>query len=178
VTLTAHLSIHLARRLFLCKFSELTLTFIAHLPNFSLSLCHASNATYKIPHQYKTKRINYTFEYFNLCSSRKRERTRRIPDPTVASFPSVCLLLHLPWMTFWLFVSFPYIYIYIYIYMGVIQNDCRGFNNLIIRCYSPGHLVLQMQPHVISFPQVSRNWRYESEPPLKPSPLTCYKQCG
>ena len=60
---------------------------------------------------------------------------------------------------------------------------------LMIRCYSPGHLVLQMQPHVISFygvtwrirfiflffPQVSRNWRYESEPPLKPSPLTCYK---
>ena len=45
----------------------------------------------------------------------------------------------------------------------VIQNDCRGFNNC--------HLVLQMQPHVISFygvtsrisfmfllfPQVSRN---------------------
>ena len=43
-----------------------------------------------------------------------------------------------------------------------------------------------MYPHVISFygftsrirfmfllvPQVSRNWRYESEPPLKPSPLT------
>ena len=41
----------------------------------------------------------------------------------------------------------------------------------VIRCYSPGHLVLQMQPHVISFygvtsrirfmfllfPQVSRN---------------------
>ena len=24
--------------------------------------------------------------------------------------------------------------------------------------------------------QVSRNWRYESEPPLKPSPLTCYRQ--
>ena len=49
-----------------------------------------------------------------------------------------------------------------------------------------------MQPHVIAFygvtsrirfmfllfPQVSRNWRYESEPPLKPSPLTCYKQFG
>jgi len=66
----------------------------------------------------------------------------------------------------------------------VILNDCRGFNNC--------HLVLQMQPHVISFygvrsrirfmfllfPQVSRNWRYESEPPLKPSPLTCYKQFG
>jgi len=64
----------------------------------------------------------------------------------------------------------------------VIRNDCQGFNNLI----------LQMQPHVISvygvksrisfmfllFPQVSQNWRYESEPPLKPSPLTCYKQFG
>ena len=27
----------------------------------------------------------------------------------------------------------------------VIKNDCQGFNN------SPGHLVLQMQPHVIPF---------------------------
>jgi len=66
----------------------------------------------------------------------------------------------------------------------VIRNDCRSFNNC--------HLVLQMQPHVISFygvtsrirfmfllsPQVSWNWRYEWEPPLKPSPLTCYKQFG
>jgi len=66
----------------------------------------------------------------------------------------------------------------------VIRNDCRGSNNC--------HLVLQMQPHVISFygvtsgirlmfllfPQVSRNWRYESEPPLKPSTLTCCKQFG
>jgi len=64
------------------------------------------------------------------------------------------------------------------------RNDCRGFNNC--------HLVLQMQPHMISFcgvasrirfmfllfPQISRNWRYESEPPLKPSPLTSYKQFG
>jgi len=70
----------------------------------------------------------------------------------------------------------------------VIQNDCRGVNNL---SYTM-QLVLQMQPHVISFygvtsrirfmfllfPQVFRNWRYESEPPLKPSPLTCYKQFG
>ena len=70
----------------------------------------------------------------------------------------------------------------------VIQNDCRGFNKLSFTI----HVVLQMQPHVISFygvtsrirfmfllfPQVSRNWRYESEPPLKPSPLTCYKQFG
>ena len=54
------------------------------------------------------------------------------------------------------------------------------------------HSTLQMQPHVISFygvtsrirfmfllfPQVSRNWRYESEPSLKPLPLTCYKQFG
>ena len=51
----------------------------------------------------------------------------------------------------------------------VILNDCRGFNNL----SNTIHLVLQMQPHVISFysvtsrirfmfllfPQVSRNWR-------------------
>jgi len=28
------------------------------------------------------------------------------------------------------------------------------------------------------FPQVSRNWKYESEPPLNSSPLTCYKQFG
>ena len=54
------------------------------------------------------------------------------------------------------------------------------------------HLVLQMQPHVISFygvtsrirfmfllfPQVSRNCRYESDPPVIPSPLTCYRQFG
>jgi len=54
------------------------------------------------------------------------------------------------------------------------------------------HLVLQMQPHVISlygvtsrirfmfllFPQVFRNWRYESERPLKPSPITWYKLFG
>ena len=54
------------------------------------------------------------------------------------------------------------------------------------------HPVLQMQPHVISFygvtsrirfmfllfPQVSRNRQYESERPLKPSPLTCYRQFG
>jgi len=68
----------------------------------------------------------------------------------------------------------------------VIRNDRRDFNNLKYTI----HFVLQMQPHVISFygvtsrirfmfllfPQVSRNWRYESERPLKPSPLTCYKQ--
>ena len=76
-----------------------------------------------------------------------------------------------------------HIYTNIHIYR-VIRNDCRCFNNC--------HLVLQMQPHVISFygvtsrirfmfllfPQISRNRRYESEPPLKPSPLTCYKQFG
>ena len=28
------------------------------------------------------------------------------------------------------------------------------------------------------FPQVSRNWRCEPEPPFKPSPLICYKQFG
>ena len=64
-----------------------------------------------------------------------------------------------------------------YRYTGLFEMIVRGFNNLF----------LQMQPHVIScyvvisrirfmfllFQQVSRNWRYESEPPLKPSPLTC-----
>jgi len=49
------------------------------------------------------------------------------------------------------------------------------------------HNTLQIQPHLISFygitsrirlmfllfREVSRNWRYESEPPLKPLPLTC-----
>jgi len=59
----------------------------------------------------------------------------------------------------------------------------RVYNNLSYTMY----LVLEMQPHVISFYgvtsrirfmflhflQVSRNRRYESEPSLKPSPLTC-----
>ena len=67
-----------------------------------------------------------------------------------------------------------------------------GLFEMIVGVLTTCHLVLQMQPHVISFygvtprirfmfllfPQVSRNWRYESEPPLKPSPLTCYKQFG
>jgi len=68
--------------------------------------------------------------------------------------------------------------------------DSTNINTMMIRCYSPGHLVLQMQMISIYgvtsrirfmfllFPQVSLNWRYESEPPLKPSPLTCYKQFG
>ena len=63
---------------------------------------------------------------------------------------------------------------------------------MIVGVLTTSHLVLQMQPHVISFygvtsrirfmfllfPQVSRNCRYESQRPLKPSPLTCYKQFG
>jgi len=63
---------------------------------------------------------------------------------------------------------------------------------MIVGVLTTCHLVLQMQPHVISFygvtsrikfmfllfPQVSRNWRYESEQPLKPSPQACYKQFG
>jgi len=75
---------------------------------------------------------------------------------------------------------------------SIYRSDGSGVGPMMIRCYSPGHLVLQTQPHVISFygvtwsirfmfllfPQVSRNWRYESEPPLKPSPQTCYKQFG
>ena len=75
------------------------------------------------------------------------------------------------------------IYIY-YIYTVLFE--------IIVGVLTTCHLGLQMQPHVISFygvtsrirfmfllfPQVSRNWRYESESPLKPSPLTCYKQFG
>jgi len=52
--------------------------------------------------------------------------------------------------------------------------------DMMVRVLTTCHLVLQMQPHVISFygvtsrirfmfllfPQVSQNWRYESEPPL------------
>jgi len=63
---------------------------------------------------------------------------------------------------------------------------------MIVGVLTTCHLVLQMQPHVISFcgvtsrirfmfllfPQVSWNRRYESELPLKSLPLTCYKQFG
>jgi len=66
---------------------------------------------------------------------------------------------------------------------------CTGLFKMIVGVL---HNTLQMQPLVVSFygvtsrirfmfllfPQVSRNWRYESEPPLKPSPLTSYKQFG
>jgi hypothetical protein len=61
----------------------------------------------------------------------------------------------------------------------VIRNDCRGFNNLSHTI----HLVLQMQPHVISFYGVTSRIRFmfllfPQEPPLKPSTLTCYKPFG
>ena len=49
----------------------------------------------------------------------------------------------------------------------VIQNDCRGFNNLSYTI----HLALQMQHHVISFYGVT-----SSIPKLKV--VTCYKQFG
>jgi len=69
---------------------------------------------------------------------------------------------------------------------------CTGLLEMIVGVWTACRLVLQMQHHVISFngvtsrnrfmfllfPQVSRNWRYESEPPFKPSPLTYYKQFG
>ena len=69
----------------------------------------------------------------------------------------------------------------------LIRSVCTELFEMIVRVLTTCHLVLEMQPHVISFygvtsrirfmfllfPQVSRNWRYESEPPLKPSPLTC-----
>jgi len=70
--------------------------------------------------------------------------------------------------------------------------EYTGLFKIIVGVLTTCHLVLQMQHHVISFyevtsrirfmfllfPQVSRNWKYESEPPLKPSPMKCYKQFG
>ena len=58
----------------------------------------------------------------------------------------------------------------------VIKNDCRGYTQ-----YTPDATPCDFFYGVTSrikfmfllFPQVSRNWRYKSEPPLKPSPLTC-----
>ena len=73
--------------------------------------------------------------------------------------------------------------------MKLILNEgsqSTGLFEMIVGVLTTCHLGLQMQPHVISFygvtsrirfmflllPQASRNRRYESEPPLKPSPLT------
>ena len=109
-------------------------------------------------------------------------------------FIFIIFIIYLLFILFILFIYISYLlcilfYIICFLFIyRVIRNDCRMMN----RCQSPGDLVLQMQPHVISFygvtsrirfmfllfPQVSRNRRYESEPPLKPSPLTCYKQFG
>jgi len=81
---------------------------------------------------------------------------------------------------------------YIYIYIYIMCNKSTGLFEMFVYVLTTCHLVLQMQPHVISFygvtsrirfmfllfSQVSRNWRNESEPPLKTSPLTCYRQFG
>ena len=74
----------------------------------------------------------------------------------------------------------------------LIQNLDKntGLFKMTVRVLTTCQFILQMQPHVISFygvtsrvrfmfllfPQVPQNWRYESELPMKPSPLTCYKQ--
>jgi len=63
-------------------------------------------------------------------------------------------------------------------YLGIINNS--GLFEMIVGVLTICHLVLQMQPHVFSFygvtsrirsmfllfRQISRNWRYESEPLL------------
>ena len=41
-----------------------------------------------------------------------------------------------------------------------------------------GYVKDQVCGMFLLLPHVSRDWRYESEPPLKPSRLTCYKQFG
>ena len=67
----------------------------------------------------------------------------------------------------------------------VIRNNCRDSNNCPPRSpdATPCDFFLwglrQGTGLCSSFSrQVSRNCRYESEPPLKPSPLTCYRQFG
>jgi len=66
-----------------------------------------------------------------------------------------------------------------FLYTGLLKMIVGVINN-----------TLQMKHHAFSFygvtsrirfmfllfPQASQNWRYESKPPLKPSPPTCYKQ--
>ena len=63
-------------------------------------------------------------------------------------------------------------------------HQCTGLFKMIVGVI---HNTLQMQPHVIYFlwgyvkdqvyvpplPASILNWKYKSEPPLKPSPLTC-----
>ena len=78
-----------------------------------------------------------------------------------------------------------YICIYIYIHR-VIQNDCR----VLTTCHTQYTWDRSIQLHwwikkfskfsfmFPLFPKVSRNGRHKSEAPLKPSPLTCYKQFG
>jgi len=67
----------------------------------------------------------------------------------------------------------------------VFQNDCWGLNYLSYTIHLRWSICIflfnrpTLQVFVTYlFPQVSRNSRYESEPPLKPSPLTCYKEFG
>ena len=66
--------------------------------------------------------------------------------------------------------------------------DSRGFNNLLYTIpHSPDATPRDFFSVGLhhgsglcssSSRQVSRNWRYESEPPFKPSPLTRYRQFG
>ena len=95
-----------------------------------------------------------------------RKTTTISPDDgcctTETCSPDIIDISSMRWYTYVVFYTVKYIY-------RIIQNDCRGVNNLSYTI----HLVLQMQPHVISFygvtsmigfmllffPQVSRNWR-------------------
>jgi len=74
-----------------------------------------------------------------------------------------------------------YMCVYIYIYTGLLKiivgvlTTCHTQYTCVISFYGVASRIRFMSP---LFPQVSRKWRYESEPPLKPSTLTCYKQFG
>ena len=63
----------------------------------------------------------------------------------------------------------------------VIKNDCWGHTQYTpdaTPCDSFHGVMSRIRFMFLLFPQVSRNWRYESEQPSKPSTLTCYRQFG
>ena len=90
-------------------------------------------------------------------------------------FPSIYAQMPFPRVSLY-FTSSPYVLLTSPLRTGLFKMTIGVIHN-----------TLQMQPHVPSFygvtsrirlmflllPQVSRNWRYESEPPFKPSTLTC-----
>jgi len=79
---------------------------------------------------------------------------------------------------------YPRIYIYIYIqgyskwFSGYSSTEAipHQIRETITTWQFHSKVVCTVSRDRVCF--LSRNWRYESEQPLKPSPLTCYKQFG